>query len=175
MNADRRNFSEQLLQCETPDENLRQKYEKEIQAMFEKQLGPAGRALWWFWTVFCAAQAILFVVIGVWSYGKLPIWGTIGFAAGVVFAVFKAVRQKDHLQRWLLTCFLLWVVLFCGRRSLGALADLLPLSSGLHMHRFVVAVQLFGLLLAANALDVVLKWLRPPSWPRWLAGWPWPC
>ena len=84
MNTDRPNFSEQLLQCETPDEGLREKYEKEIQAMLEKQLGPTGRALWWFWTVFCAAQAILFVVIGVWSYGKLPIWGTIGFGASAL-------------------------------------------------------------------------------------------
>ena len=87
MNVDRPNFSEQLLQCETPDEGLREKYEKEIRAMLEKQLSPAGRAMWWFWTVFCAAQAVLFAVIGVWSYGKLPIWGTIGFVAGVAFAL----------------------------------------------------------------------------------------
>ncbi len=87
MNEDRRQFSDQLLQCESPDETLRQKYEKEIRAMFEKQLSPAGRALWWFWAVFCAAQAVFFAGIGVWSYGDLPIAGTIGFAAGVVFAL----------------------------------------------------------------------------------------
>ena len=87
MTADRQNFSEQLLQCEPPDENLRQKCEKEIRAMFEKQLSPAGRALWWFWTVFCTAQAVLFVGVAVWTYGELPIWGTIGFAASVVFAL----------------------------------------------------------------------------------------
>jgi len=92
MNEDRPNFSEQLLQYETPDEALRQKYEKEIRAMFEKQLGPAGRGMWWFWAVFCAMQAILFVVVGIWSYGMLPIWGTIGFAASVLFAlVFGAI------------------------------------------------------------------------------------
>jgi len=80
-------FSARLLQCEPPNEELREKYEREIRAMFEKQLGPAGRLMWWFWTVFCLAQAILFTVVAVWSYGKLPIWGTIGFGAGVLFAV----------------------------------------------------------------------------------------
>lgn len=87
MTEGRRQFSERLLQCESPDETLRQKYEKEIRAMFEKQLGLAGRAMWWFWTVFCVAQAVLFVGVAVWTYGELPIWGTIGFGASVVFAV----------------------------------------------------------------------------------------
>jgi len=90
-------------------------------------------------------------------------------AIGTVFAGFQAIRHGDHLRRWLLSCFLIWIVLFCGRHSLGPLADLLPLSSGLHMHRFIVPVQLFGLLLAADVLDGLLTRLRPASWPRWCA------
>ncbi len=87
MNEDRRQFSDQLLQCESTDETLRQKSEKEIRAMFEKQLGPVGRAVWWFWAVFCAAQAALFAGVAVWSYGDLPLWGTVTFGLGIVFTL----------------------------------------------------------------------------------------
>jgi hypothetical protein len=87
MTENRRDFSRRLLRCESPSEALRQKYEKEIRAMFEKQLGTGGRILWWFWTVFCLAQAIMFTRIAVWSYGDLPISGTIGFVGGTVFAL----------------------------------------------------------------------------------------
>lgn len=82
-----RSFSERLIQCETPTPALREQYQKEIDAMFEKKLGKWGRAMWLFWTVLCLAQAVGFVVAAVYTYGRLPIWGTVGFAAAVVFAL----------------------------------------------------------------------------------------
>ena len=87
MTEERRSFSEQLLNCETPTPAYRQKYEKEVQDMFEKRLSTGGRAMWGFWTVFCLAQAIFFIVIGITSYGDLPVWGTATFGGGVVFAL----------------------------------------------------------------------------------------
>ena len=62
----------------------------------------------------------------------------------------------------------LWVLLFCGRASLGVLADLLPLASGLHMHRFIGGVQVFGLILCAAGLvflaPPVRQFLLPLFW-----------
>ena len=60
--------------------------------MFEKKVGTWGRAMWTFWTVFCLAQAVLFGVVGVTTYGELPPWATAGFGLGVLFALgFAAV------------------------------------------------------------------------------------
>ena len=82
-----RPFSDRLIQCESPTPALGENYRKEIAAMFEKTLGPAGRAMWTFWTVFCLAQAVLFGSVAVYSYGDLPLWGTVGFALAVAFAL----------------------------------------------------------------------------------------
>jgi hypothetical protein len=80
-------------------------------------------------------------------------------AIGVVVAVRKAIGG-DRGQRWLLACFALWLVLLCGRASLGAVTDVLPLAAGLHMHRFIGGVQAFGLVLAGGGLAAVWGWLR---------------
>jgi hypothetical protein len=43
--------------------------------------------------------------------------------------------------------FVLWLVLYFGRPTLGPIADLLPLHDGLLLHRFVGGVDLFAILL----------------------------
>ena len=84
---DRRPFSDRLIDCESPTPAPGEKYRKEIAAMFEKKLGPVGRAFWVFWTLFALAQAVLLGSVAVYSYGDLPLWGTIALAAGVVFSL----------------------------------------------------------------------------------------
>jgi len=82
-----RSFSQRLIECETPTPALQEKYRKEINAMFEKKLGPWGRAMWAFWTVFGLAMGALFTSVAVYSYGKLPLWATAGFGLGAVFGL----------------------------------------------------------------------------------------
>jgi hypothetical protein len=82
-----RPFSERLIRCETPTPALQEQYRKEIDAMFEKKLGPWGRAMWTFWTVVGLAQAVVFSSVAVLTYGELPPWATAGFGLGVLFAL----------------------------------------------------------------------------------------
>jgi hypothetical protein len=84
---DRHDFSDRLIQCESPTPVLYEKYRKEITVMLEKELSPLGRVAWIFWAVFGLAQAIVFGFIAVISYGNLPLYGTVGFGAGVVFGL----------------------------------------------------------------------------------------
>jgi MFS family permease len=86
-----RPFSQRLIECEAPTPALQEQYRKEINAMFEKKLGPWGRAMWVFWTVFGLAMGTFFAVVAVYSYGKLPVWVTAGFGLGAAFGLAYAV------------------------------------------------------------------------------------
>lgn len=95
MNDETRPLSERLIRCEKPTPALREQYQKEIDAMFEKKLGKWGRRMWAFWTVFGLAQAVLFATVAVLTYGELPPWATAGFGLGVLFALgFAAVAGR---------------------------------------------------------------------------------
>jgi hypothetical protein len=87
MTDDRHDFSDRLIQCESPTPALHDKYRKEIAAMFRKELSPLGRAAWTFWAVFGLTLAIVFGYAAVVSYVTLPLWCTVGFGAGVVFGL----------------------------------------------------------------------------------------
>lgn len=91
---------------------------------------------------------------------------TILAAVGVVVAARKT-RRGDDRQRWLLVCFVLWAVLLCGRATFGRVMDLLPLASGLHMHRFIGGMQVFGLILAASGLETIWRWFQARPWAEW--------
>jgi len=82
-----KSFSEQLIQCESYSPEYKKKYEQEKRAMFEKRLGGVQRGAYVFWTVFCLSLGVLFGVVAVMTYGRLPILGTLGFAAGSVFGL----------------------------------------------------------------------------------------
>jgi hypothetical protein len=84
---DRHDFSDRLIQCESPTPALHEKYRKEITAMLRKDLGPLGRVAWTFWAVFGLALATVFSYAAMISYGSLPLWSTAGFGAGVVFGL----------------------------------------------------------------------------------------
>lgn len=80
-------------------------------------------------------------------------------AAGLIAALNRAVRHQDALARYVVLGFAAWIALFAGRATWGRLIDVvLPLSSGLHMHRFVALVQVFGLVAAAFAVDAAVRW-----------------
>ena len=86
----RRDFADDLIACEGTTPVLRNKYEKEVTAMLEKQLGTAGRSMWIFWTIFGLSLAILFGYVAIWSYGDLPLWGTGIFALSAAFGLIHA-------------------------------------------------------------------------------------
>lgn len=85
---------------------------------------------------------------------RLPIVSIL-VALGVGWAVFRALRRSDPVARWLLLGFVVWNLLFLGRAQWGQAMDLLPFSSGLHMHRFIGGVQVFGLVLAGLAFEAL--------------------
>jgi 6-pyruvoyl-tetrahydropterin synthase related domain len=91
-------------------------------------------------------------------------------ALGVVVSAIRVARYHDEEHAWLLGCFLLWIVLFLGRPTLGRWVDLLPLSSGIHMHRFIGGVQVFGIVLAGVGLDALFGKLRRFPWPNQMAS-----
>ena len=129
------NFADQLMQCEFETPALREKYEQEVQAMFEKQLGTAGRAMWVFWTVFGLAQAALFSWVAVANYGELPVLGTVSFGIGVVFALAFA-----GLSAW---------IAYSGRMLLKIHP---PLMAGL-VWVFMVAMVTIYMVIAPNSIN----------------------
>ena len=90
----------------------------------------AGPILWWLLT-----GDLL-------DHGRLPVL-TLLLATGAVAAVVTRAR----LALLALTLFALWLVLWFGRPTLGPLVDLLPMSDGLFLHRFVGGVDIFVILL----------------------------
>lgn len=58
---------------------------------------------------------------------------------------------------WAAMGFVLWFLMFCGRRSFGVLVSIIPLVGEVHMHRFVGAVQIFAVLLSGVAFDAALE------------------
>jgi hypothetical protein len=76
------------------------------------------------------------------DHGRLPLL-TLLLAAGVIGGVVTRAR----LALLTLGLFVLWLVLYFGRPTLGALLDLLPLSDSLILHRFVGGVDIFAILL----------------------------
>ena len=74
--------------------------------------------------------------------GRLPVLSLL-LAIGAVGAVVTRAR----LAILALALFGVWLVLYFGRPTLGPLIDLLPLSEGLFLHRFVGGVDIFAILL----------------------------
>lgn len=71
---------------------------------------------------------------------------TILIAAGIVGCLVR--WRRDELARGIVIFWVLCMLLFFGRPTLGPLLKLFPLSEGLWLHRFIVGVHVAGLLLA---------------------------
>lgn len=76
------------------------------------------------------------------DHGRLPVLSLL-LAAGVICSV--VTRAKLPLLA--LSLFGLWLVLYFGRPTLGAVIDLLPLHDSLILHRLVGGVDIYGILL----------------------------
>lgn len=93
-----------------------------------------------------ARQVLAWLVNGnLFDRGRLPVI-TILVAVGLVASL--ARLRTDSRARAVVALFVLSLLLFFGRTTFGALFDLLPGSKDLFLRRFMMGVQLAGLLLA---------------------------
>jgi hypothetical protein len=89
----------------------------------------------------------------IYDYGHFPVL-SIFVGIGVVACLFRS--RTDERARALLVVWVLSLLLFFGRPTLGAVLDLLPGNSNLLFQRYISGVQLAGLLLAGvGAVDLV--------------------
>jgi hypothetical protein len=102
------------------------------------------------------------------DHDRLP-WVTALVIVGVVTAI---RRRREPLARVLLALLALSTYLFLGRQNLGRLY-FAPLASGSEEIRYLVGIQLSGLVLAAMACGHLARWVREQA-SRRLTYVPWP-
>jgi len=102
-----------------------------------------------------------FVVGDLFDHARLPVLTVL-----VVLGAIAAVRVRDRVAVLAIALAVVWVVLWSGRTSLGAFADLLPLSHGLHVHRFIGGVDVAAVLLIGIAGGAVWQLARADASPR---------
>ncbi len=95
------------------------------------------------------------------DHARLPVLTAL-VAAGIV----AAARQRDRLAALAIALLAVWLVLWSGRTSLGVLADLLPFSHGLHVHRFVGGVDVAAVLLIGIGAAAAWRILRADASSR---------
>lgn len=71
------------------------------------------------------------------DYGRLPILTLLMF-----LGLARAVTKREDSHRLTLALFLLWLLLYFGRPTWGAILNFLPMSSDLHLHRFIGGLHL---------------------------------
>ena len=86
--------------------------------------------------------------------GRIPV---ITILAGVGLVACAMRWHRDPKSRALVAVFATSLVLFFGRASLGFLVDLLPGSRDIFFRRFVIGVQLSGVLLAGIGVVAVAR------------------
>ena len=90
----------------------------------------------------------------VFDFGRFPSL-TILTAFGFVICLFRWREERYVIP---VAIFLVWLLLFFGRSTWGALINLLPMSRDLHMIRFMAMVHLGGIYLMAVALAAPWRW-----------------
>lgn len=125
-----------------------------------------NRSIWEdpiYWDSYGAAAVLRNLATGALFDGpRLPVL-TILVGLGAVVAVVRRFDAAWEAQRAVLLGFVVAVLLYFGRPFWGALLVALPFSHSLPLHRFLPAVQTFGVLLAAIALGALwqrLDWQR---------------
>ena len=87
MNEANRVFRERLLDAEQVTPALKERYHKELQAMFERKLSGMRRWVWLGSAIMGLGFAILFGTLAIVLPAEFPWWGRLGFAAGALFGV----------------------------------------------------------------------------------------
>ena len=78
--------------------------------------------------------------------------------AGLFLCARRWLQRGSAVHGWIGCGFLMWLLLYFGRATWGPLADLLPMSHGLHMERLSSGVHVFAIWLAAIALSALWRW-----------------
>jgi len=86
------------------------------------------------------------------DHGRMPIV-TVLAVMGVIFSL----SRRAFRYRWAAAASIAWFLLYFGRPTWGRLMDLLPMSSDLHIHRFVTMVHFFGAIMAGMILSVLYR------------------
>jgi hypothetical protein len=95
------------------------------------------------------------------DHGRAPLLtGLVAVGIGV------AIRWRDRFAVLSLALLAVWLVLWSGRTTFGPLADLLPLSHGLHVHRFVGSVDIAAILLVGVGAGALWRVARADATPR---------
>jgi hypothetical protein len=100
------------------------------------------------WVLGALVQGELF------DFGRFP-WLTILTAAGLALCL---RRWREERYRVPVVLFVLWLLLYFGRPTWGALLDLLPMSRDLHLHRLIAGVHLGGVFLMGLGLAWMWEW-----------------
>ena len=87
MNESQKDFRERLLEAEQLSLTLKEKYEKEVQAMLEEKLTGVGRGIFIFWAVFGIGLGVVFGIAAVLAPKDFPILARIGFVSGAIFGL----------------------------------------------------------------------------------------
>jgi Flp pilus assembly protein TadD len=93
-----------------------------------------------------APQVLGWLVTGqLYDSGRFPI---VTLLVGVGFVVCISRVRRDIRARAVVAAWMLSLLLYFGRPTLGAVLNILPGSSDLPLHRYIIGVQLAGLVLA---------------------------
>jgi hypothetical protein len=95
------------------------------------------------------------------DFGRLPV-----LTALLALGLAVAALARTRAARMALVLFVAWLLLYFGRPTWGALANLLPMHEGLLMHRFSGSVHLAAVLLIGLGVEWIWRLLAPLG-PRW--------
>ena len=103
------------------------------------------------WDSFGAPAILGWLASGdLFDHGRLPV-----LTALVAIGIVAALARRERLGITAVALFAVWLVLYFGRATYGPLADLLPFSNGLPVHRFIGSLQIAAVLL----IGVAAEWL----------------
>jgi 6-pyruvoyl-tetrahydropterin synthase-like protein len=98
------------------------------------------------------------------DHGRLPVI-TGMLAIGIV----GALITRTALARSAIVLFLLWLVLYFGKPTLGGLVALLPLHDTMLLHRFIGSVEIFAIVLIGIGAAWVFERLNAQASPQRIA------
>ncbi len=99
MNEMNRGFRQRLLDAEQVNLVLKERYHKELQAMFEKKLSGARRWVWLGSVILGAVFTLQFGTLAVLAPSGFPWWGRLMFVGGAIFGIGWAVLGVKILRR----------------------------------------------------------------------------